>query len=203
MQSIGIDEEELKIIQYKMNYLILIHNKYHSNEKRENNIINFEEDNYLDSPNCLMNIKNIKVSNNNNTNEKNKLYFENEKQINIGKYKDSNELNCISENVNKSKNNISFIQSCKNANFNNILNDIKKFYKESNLSFKKQSKRKYLDLLIDNEYKEEKIKNNNKEVINLNINNANYYYLNNSKYNINSEKKYGFDISKQKTFKKY
>ena len=186
-----------------MNYLILMHNKYHSNEKKENNRNNFDF-NHLHSSDNLMDIENSKDNKINNTIENNKLYFENEKEINNGKYINNNELNYKNENLNKINSKTAFFQNFKKINFNNLFNDLKKLNKESILhSFNKPSKRKYLDLLKDNENKDDKIIINNTKVINMNINNNNYYYLNNSKYNINFKEKYGIDFSKQKAFKKY
>ena len=60
-------------------------------------------------------------------------------------------------------------------------------------SFKKPSKRSYLDLFTGNNYNNKKENIINNTIINLNINN-NYYYLNNNKYNISSKEKYGISL---------
>ena len=197
-----------------MNYLISTHNKYHSNEKAKNDETN-NNNIGLSIPNNMMEIENIKDINGNNDNknnisEKQKLISENEKKTNIGKY--NNENNIIyqnDENINIFNNKNAYFENCKNINFNNIVNKLKKKNDASfSHTFKKPSKRNYLDLL--SEYKNDENvksnninKNNNNTIINLNINNNNFYYINNSKYNISFEEKFGINFSKQKTLKKY
>ena len=188
-----------------MKSLIFIHNKYHSNENRDDN----------NEINDLMDIemKDEKI-NNINSNE-DKYYFDTEKKKNINSY------NNISNNFNGQLNNsinYSFDNNLKinddnnlcNINYNIKNNNIFRNSKNVNNCFfhhtyKKPSKRNYLNMLSKDENTDDN-ENNNKDkgntVINLNINNNNYYYINNNKY-ISSEQKYGIDFSKKKTLKKY
>jgi len=185
-----------------MNSLILIHNKYHSNENRDDN----------NDINSLMDIE-IKDEKNNiiNSNE-DKYYFDTEKKKNInGDNNISNNFNGQLSNsfnfsfgndlkINDNNNLCNINYNIKNNNiFNNSKNFSNGFFQHT---FKKPSKRNYINM-ISKDINTDKNENNNKShtVINLNINNNNYYYINN-KY-ISSEEKYGIDFSKKKTLKKY
>ena len=190
-----------------MNSLILIHNKYHSNENRDDNNeindlmdieikdekinnINPNEDKYYFDPGKKKNIdhgdNNISSNFNRQLNNSFNCCFGNDLKIN-----DDNNLFNINYNI-KSNN---FFNNSKN-NFNNG------FFQHT---FKKPSKRNYLNMISKDIYTNENEDNNNNKshtIINLNINNNNYYYINNNKY-ISSEEKYGIDFSKKKTLKKY
>ena len=201
-----------------MNYLISTHNKYHSNKKRKNENDDINKNNIsLSLPSNMMEIENNKNINSNNDNkdncfEKEKIYCETEKKTNIGKY-NNNYIYCQNdENINIfNTNKNAYFENCKNINFDNIVNKIKNMNDETfSHTFKKPSKRNYLDLLSgyknDENDKENNINKNNKSnntIINVNINNNNYYYINNRKYNISTEEKFGINFSKQKTLKKY
>ena len=201
-----------------MNYLISTHDKYHSNKKRKNGIDDINNNNIsLSIPSNMMEIENNKNINSNNENkdncfERDKIYCETEKKTNIGKY-NINYINCQNdENINIFNNDKSaYFDNCKNINFDNIINKIKNMNDEYFIhTFKKPSKRNYLDLSSgyknDENYKENdknKNKKNNNTIINVNINNNNYYYINNSKYNISAEEKFGINFSKNKSLKKY
>ena len=193
-----------------MNYLIALQYKYHSNEK-SNNKINRNNNMNIDLSSTLNSLEldkeNNKIDNNiiNDTTDKNNLYFKIEKKTNIGKY--NNNINNFCGNENSNNNNHNKINELvvypKNIDFIRILDDIKKpignslFY-----SLRKPNKRKYLDLISENRCNDDK-ENSNNIINNLIINNNNYFYINNNKYNISSKEKYGFDISKQKTLKKF
>ena len=184
----GINESELKIVEYKMNSLLLLHNKYHSNEKEAKKNVH-----QLLNPST----NNMEIENNNNTkipssSNKNNIFIdETEMKTNIEKSdkflrnKNSNN-NIITKDI-----------------INNSFNDKKtpSFFH----SFNKPRKRSYLELLSQSKNDSNKKTNNNlnNTVINVNVNNNSYYYLNNRDYNINSEEKYGIDFSKKKLFKKY
>ena len=189
-----------------MNSLIIIHNKYHSNENRDdNNEINDLMD---------IEIKDEKI-NNINLNE-DKYYFDPGKKKNIDDGDNnissnfnrqlSNSFNCCFGNdlkINDDNNLFNINYNIKNNNiFRNSKNVNSCFFHHT---YKKPSKRNYLNMLSQNENTDDN-ENNNKDksntVINLNINNNNYYYINNNKY-ISSEQKYGIDFSKKKTLKKY
>ena len=195
-----------------MNYLISTHDKYHSNEKRKNDDTN--NINQILSYN-MMEIENNKDNNANNDDKdislkKEKIFYETEKKTNIGKYNNNN-INCENENINIFNNKSAYFENCKYISFENIVNKIKKINDDAfSHTFIKPSKRNYLDLLSeyknDESDKENNInKNNNinKTIINLNFSNNNFYYINNSKYNISSEEKFGINFAKQKTLKKY
>ena len=188
-----------------MNSLIFIHNKYHPNENRDDN----------NEINDLMEIEMKDEKNNNINSNEDKYYFDTEKKKNINGY------NNISNNFNGHLNNsinYSFDNNLKINDDNNLCN-INYYIKNNNNfrnsknvnscffhhTYKKPSKRNYLNMLskdenIDNNENNNKDKSNT--IINLNINNNNYYYINNNKY-ISSEQKYGIDFSKKKTLKKY
>ena len=185
-----------------MDSLILIHNKYHSNERRDDN----------NEINDLMDIE-TKEEKNNNSNEENKYCFNTEKKENIN----FNINNSINDNFNGKLFNNNFENNLKiNGNNNlfidynikskNIFGNSKSFHSGYfHQTFKKPSKRNYLSMLSKDIFNEDYENNNNKKsntVINLNINNNNYYYINNNKY-ISSEQKYGIDFSKKKTLKRY
>ena len=187
-----------------MNYLILSHNKYHSNEKRNNsnNSNNKTDYNSFTSFNNLMDIENNNINIINNSFQKNKYYCESDKKTNIEKNINS-KIDCENEDYNNIINNKIFFENLKKT-FNNKTksNDAYSIYH----TFKKPSKRNYLDSISSDVYKNNKennSNNSNNEIIYLNINENNYYYINNNKYNITSEEKYGIDFSKKKQLKKY
>ena len=185
-----------------MNYLILSHNKYHSNEKRNNsnNSNNKTDYNSFTSFNNLMDIENNNINIINNSFQKNKYYCESDKKTNIEKNINSSKIDCENEDYNNIINNKIFFENLKKT-FNNKIksNDAYSIYH----TFKKPSKRNYLDSISSDVYKNNKENNCNNEIIYLNINENNYYYINNNKYNITSEEKYGIDFSKKKQLKKY
>jgi len=171
-----------------MNSLIILYNKYHSNDKKDNNLINNSS-----------NLMDLEINNDIHRNsDKNNMLNESYKKINIGKSNENKNINIFNYN-----NNNEYSDNIINKNINTILNNVKKNNNESFFhNFKKPCRRSYLDLLSQNIYKKNK-ENNKNTIINLNINNNNYYYINNNKYTIDSEEKYCIDFSKKKTLKKY
>ena len=170
-----------------MNSLINLHDKYHTNNKIEDN--NNFTNNLMDLD--TNNVININSENNN-------FFFENDTKTKF-------EKNFF--NINKENNNLNY---CNNNNYfsdnkdNNIIIDSNKKCNNESLfpNIKKPCKRNYIDMLSQNIYSNNN-NNNNNTIITLNINNNNYYYINNSNYNISSEEKYGIDFSKKKIFKKF
>ena len=182
-----------------MKSLIFIHNKYHSNENRDDN----------NEINDLMDIEIKDEKNNNFNSNEEKYYFDTEKKKNI--VSDINntfngQLLYPPYFTNDDNNLCNINYNIKNTNiFENSKNFIGGFFQHT---FKKPSKRNYSNMISKDvnisENVNENNNNNNKNntVINLNINNNNYYFINNNKY-ISSEQKYGIDFSKKKTLKKY
>ena len=191
-----------------MNYLNALQYKYQSNEKSKNKLNGDNNMNIgLSSTLNLLELDKENNKNDNNiisdTTDKNDLNFKTEKKTNIGKY--NNNIHNFRGNENSNNNNIKneLVVYPKIIDFNRILDDIKKTNGNSLFySLRKPNKRKYLDLISENRCIDDK-ENSNNIINNLVINNNNYFYINNNKYNISSKEKYGFDISKQKTLKKY
>ena len=165
-----------------MNYLIALQYKYHSNEKSKNKINKNNNMNIgLSSTSNLLELdkENNKNDNNNiinDTNDKNSLIFKTEKKTNIGKY--NNNIYNFSGNENSNNNNnhnkkCELVVYPKNIDFNRVLDDIKKANGNSLFySLRKPNKRKYLDLISENRYNDDKENSNNtiNNLFNSNLN---------------------------------
>ncbi len=66
----------------------------------------------------------------------------------------------------------------------------------------KPKKRTHLEALTESK-NIKKINDDKNNVVNLNISNNNYYYINNKIFNVSSEEKEDYDFSKNKSYKKY
>jgi len=160
-----------------MNSLILLHKKYPSNPSK----------------------------NKSNDDEQNDFFNNNEKNNNDSfernKENDSIKIN-NSFQISNSPNNIFDLSYEKNKNNFNNMSDSKNYIGKLLKSFKKIKKRTYNEAFSQDRNKN--VNNSEKRnVLNLNINNNNYYYINNNIYNVNSEEKTGYDFSKNKRFKEY
>ena len=155
-----------------MNSLILLHDKYHQNSPNKNN----------------KNKDNIDFDFNN---DKFNDSFEKDK-------KDDNiKINSSFQKTNI-PNNIFDLSYMKNKNLLNIddsKNNIGKYF----YSYKKATKRSHYEAFSKDKY-EKNVKDEDK-VVNLNINNNNYFYINNKIYNAIPDEKYYPDFSKK--FKGY
>ena len=155
-----------------MNSLILLHDKYHQNSPNKNN----------------KNKDNIDFDFNN---DKFNDSFEKDK-------KDDNiKINSSFQKANI-PNNIFDLSYMKNKNLLNIddsKNNIGKYF----YSYKKATKRSHYEAFSKDKY-EKNVKDEDK-VVNLNINNNNYFYINNKIYNAIPDEKYYPDFSKK--FKGY
>ena len=163
-----------------MNSLILLHNKYPSNKSK----------------------------NNDNEDDLNDIFNDNEKNNNelfeINKENDSIKIN-NSFQIGNSPNNIFDLSYEKNKKIINNLSDSKNYIGKLYKSYKKAKKRNYNEAFSQfSENKSKTINNNDKKnVYNLNINNNNYFYINNNVYNVNAQEKNGYDFSKHKRFKEF
>ena len=155
-----------------MNSLILLHDKYHQNSPNKNN----------------KNKDNIDLDFNN---DKFIDSFEKDK-------KDDNiKINSSFQKANI-PNNIFDLSYMKNKNLLNISdskNNMGKYF----YSYKKATKRSHYEAFSKDKY-EKNVKDEDK-VVNLNINNNNYFYINNKIYNAIPDEKYYPDFSKK--FKGY
>ena len=155
-----------------MNSLILLHDKYHQNSPNKNN----------------KNKDNIDFDFNN---DKFNDSFEKDK-------KDDNiKINSSFQKTNI-PNNIFDLSYMKNKNLLNISdskNNMGKYF----YSYKKATKRSHYEAFSKDKY-EKNVKDEDK-VVNLNINNNNYFYINNKIYNAIPDEKYYPDFSKK--FKGY
>ena len=160
-----------------MNSLILLHNKYPKNSANKNNIDNNRNSIDFDDNNEKLN-NSFEKDNNDDKNKINNSY-----------------------QISNSPNNIFDLSYIKNKNLYNMSNTKNQMGKYFN-SYKRPTKRNYLEAFPQSKY--EKNKNDDKtNVYNLNINNNNYFYINNKVYNVNSEEKYGLDLLQNKRFKEY
>ena len=160
-----------------MNSLILLHNKYPKNSANKNNNDNNKNNIDLDDNNEKFN----------NTFEKDNDDYKN--KIN-NSYQISNSPNNIFD--------LSYIKNKNLYNISNTKNQIGKYFH----SYKRATKRNYLEAFPQSK----NVKNNNDDksnVFNLNINNNNYFYINNKVYNVNSEEKLGLDLLQNKRLKEY
>ena len=156
-----------------MNSLILLHDKYHQNSPNKNN----------------KNKDNIDFGFNNNY-KFNDLFEKDKKDDNI-------KINCSFQKTNI-PNNIFDLSYMKNKNLLNMgdsKNNIGKYF----YSYKKATKRSHYEAFSKDKY-EKDVKDEDK-VVNLNINNNNYFYINNKIYNAIPDEKYYPDFSKK--FKGY
>ena len=155
-----------------MNSLILLHDKYHQNSPNKNN---------KNKDNIDFDFNNDKF---NDSLEKDK--------------KDDNiKINSSFQKTNI-PNNIFDLSYMKNKNLLNIgdsKNNIGKYF----YSYKKATKRSHYEAFSKDKY-EKNVKDEDK-VVNLNINNNNYFYINNKIYNAIPDEKYYPDFSKK--FKGY
>ena len=155
-----------------MNSLILLHDKYHQNSPNKNN----------------KNKDNIDFDFNN---DKFNDSFEKDK-------KDDNiKINSSFQKTNI-PNNIFDLSYMKNKNLLNIddsKNNIGKYF----YSYKKATKRSHYEAFSKDKY--EKNAKDEDKVVNFNINNNNYFYINNKIYNAIPDEKYYPDFSKK--FKGY
>jgi hypothetical protein len=172
LKSLGVSSEDLKIIEYKMNSLILLHNKYHSNDDKKNNNNDLDENNIKEKDTI--------------EDDKQQEDFKN----NINNFRDNNlPINIFDLSYIKNKNIL-----------NNNLSDSKKF--QGFHSYMKPKKRTHLEALTESK-NIKKINDDKNNVVNLNISNNNYYYINNKIFNVSSEEKEDYDFSKNKSYKKY
>ena len=156
-----------------MNSLILLHDKYHQNSPNKNN----------------KNKDNIDFGFNNND-KFNDLFEKDKKDDNI-------KINSSFQKTNI-PNNIFDLSYMKNKNLLNkgdSNNNIGKYF----YSYKKATKRSHYEAFSKDKY-EKNVKDEDK-VVNLNINNNNYFYINNKIYNAIPDEKYYPDFSKK--FKGY
>ena len=155
-----------------MNSLILLHDKYHQNSPNKNN---------KNKDNIDFDFNNDKF---NDSLEKDK--------------KDDNiKINSSFQKTNI-PNNIFDLSYMKNKNLLNISdskNNMGKYF----YSYKKATKRSHYEAFSKDKY-EKNVKDEDK-VVNLNINNNNYFYINNKIYNAIPDEKYYPDFSKK--FKGY
>ena len=155
-----------------MNSLILLHDKYHQN-----------------SPNK------------NNKNKDNMDFCFNNDKFNDSFEKDKKDDNIkINSSFQKTNipNNIFDLSYMKNKNLLNMgdsKNNIGKYF----YSYKKATKRSHYEAFSKDKY--EKNAKDGDKVVNLNINNNNYFYINNKIYNAIPDEKYYPDFSKK--FKGY
>ena len=155
-----------------MNSLILLHDKYHQNSPNKNN----------------KNKDNIDFD------------FNNDK-FNDSLEKDKKDDNIkINNSFQKANipNNIFDLSYMKNKNLLNISdskNNMGKYF----YSYKKATKRSHYEAFSKDKY--EKNAKDGDKVVNLNINNNNYFYINNKIYNAIPDEKYYPDFSKK--FKGY
>ena len=173
IQALGIPSKDLKIIDYKMNSLILLHNKYHLNSPKKNDndkeIYDFNDDN------------------------------KNYNSIQKDKEKDKININ-NSYHISNSPNNIFDLSYLKNKNAYNNQNESNKLEKLFH-TYRKPTKRTYNEAFSKSK-SDKNINNNDKNnTVNLNINNNNYFYINNNVYNVSYEEEYGIDITKNKILK--
>ena len=160
-----------------MNSLILLHNKYHLNSPKNN-------DNKEDSIDLEENI-------NKNDNINNNTFIDDNKEEENSKINNSFQTNNI-------PNNIFDLSYMKNKNHYNYMSD-KKYIGKLFHSYKKATKRSHLEAFPN--IKNYKNINDINNIVNLNINNNNYFYINNNVYNVNSEEKYETNFSKSKRLK--
>ena len=156
-----------------MNSLILLHDKYHQNSPNKNN----------------KNKDNIDFGFNNNY-KFNDLFEKDKKDDNI-------KINSSFQKANI-PNNIFDLSYMKNKNLLNISdskNNMGKYF----YSYKKATKRSHYEAFSKDKY-EKNVKDEDK-VVNLNINNNNYFYINNKIYNAIPDEKYYPDFYKK--FKGY
>jgi len=156
-----------------MNSLILLHDKYHQNSPNKNN----------------KNKDNIDFGFNNNY-KFNDLFEKDKKDDNI-------KINSSFQKTNI-PNNIFDLSYMKNKNLLNkgdSNNNIGKYF----YSYKKATKRSHYEAFSKDKY--EKNAKDEDKVVNLNINNNNYFYINNKIYNAIPDEKYYPDFSKK--FKGY
>ena len=155
-----------------MNSLILLHDKYHQNSPNKNN---------KNKDNIDFGFNNDKF---NDSLEKDK--------------KDDNiKINSSFQKTNI-PNNIFDLSYMKNKNLLNISdskNNMGKYF----YSYKKATKRSHYEAFSKDKY--EKNAKDEDKVVNLNINNNNYFYINNKIYNAIPDEKYYPDFSKK--FKGY
>ena len=160
-----------------MNSLILLHNKYSLNTPKNNN--------------------NKDIMDLEGSNEKLNDSLEKDNEFDKTKINNSFYIN----NINNTPNNIFDLSYIKNKNRINNISDSKILIEKFFHSYKKATKRTHLDAFSKNKNEKNIYDKNN--IVNLNINNNNYYYINNNVFNINSEEKYGHDFSKNKTLKEF
>ena len=156
-----------------MNSLILLHDKYHQNSPNKNK----------------KNKYNIDFDFNNND-KFNDSFKKDKKDDNI-------KINSSFQKANI-PNNIFDLSYMKNKNLLNISdskNNMGKYF----YSYKKATKRSHYEAFSKDKY-EKNVKDEDK-VVNLNINNNNYFYINNKIYNAIPDEKYYPDFSKK--FKGY
>lgn len=154
-----------------MNSLIILHNKYPKNSPIKKNNNKY-----------TMDFDGNKSDKFNNSFEKNK---------------EENKIKMNSYHMNTPNNifDLSYIKNKNLYNYSDSKNNMEKFFH----SYKRATKRTYLEAF--SKYKNQKNNNDKSNVVNLNINNNNYFYINNNMHNINDEEEYNIDFSKNKRFK--
>ena len=155
-----------------MNSLILLHDKYHQNSPNKNN----------------KNKDNIDFDFNN---DKFIDSFEKDKKDDNIKINSSFQKTNIPNNIFD----LSYMKNKNLLNMGDSKNNIGKYF----YSYKKATKRSHYEAFSKDKY-EKNVKDEDK-VVNLNINNNNYFYINNKIYNAIPDEKYYPDFSKK--FKGY
>ena len=156
-----------------MNSLILLHDKYHQNSPNKKN----------------KNKDNMDFGFNNN--DKFNDFFEKDKKDDNIKINSSFQKTNIPNNIFD----LSYMKNKNLLNKGDSNNNIGKYF----YSYKKATKRSHYEAFSKDKY-EKNVKDEDK-VVNLNINNNNYFYINNKIYNAIPDEKYYPDFSKK--FKGY
>ena len=159
-----------------MNSLILLHDKYPKNSPNKND---------KNKDNIDLNFNKDKFNES----------FENDKKDDNTKINNSFQITNLPHNIFD----LSYI---KNKNLFNI-SDSKHNIEKNFYSHKKASKRSYYEAFYKDKYEKSENDKNKDKVVNLNINNNNYFYINNKIYNTNNGEEYNINFSKSKRFKDY